>query len=261
MPVQTHIDQARTRVQAEQESIDAKLDAIDGFVDRIRDLSTAPTPSMTDTTATGGGLVRVESATDDRCRTVRTAFAETIRPHSVADADEPNSLLETIRSEFSDGVAVALAPTSDTSFTAELKRAILSEADARRAETAVLRDALVREDSQLEAAGETVDEITGWIADADETPLADLGFEELKDRHEQLATYRARCEEVARRRQSFLDGATNNGTEVGVSHRSLGPYLYRDFPTDHPVLATIARLDDTCADCQRAVRDHLVRRV
>lgn len=75
MAVQTHIDQARTRVQAERETVDAKLDAIDGFIDRIGDLSTAPTPSATDTITAGGGLVRAESDPEDRCRTVRTVFA------------------------------------------------------------------------------------------------------------------------------------------------------------------------------------------
>jgi hypothetical protein len=33
------------------------------------------------------------------------------------------------------------------------------------------------------------------------------------------------------------------------------------FEVDHPVLATVARLDNTCKDCQRTVRDHLIRRV
>jgi hypothetical protein len=29
---------------------------------------------------------------------------------------------------------------------------------------------------------------------------------------------------------------------------------------DHPLLVTIARLEDACAECQRAVRRHLIRR-
>jgi hypothetical protein len=260
MSVQTYVDQARRRVQAEREAVAAKLAAIDGFVERIGDLSTASTPSTTEAIAAGGGLVRAESATEDRCRTVRTVFADTIRPHSVADVDESEPLLATIRSEFSDGVAVALAPTTETAFTAELKRAVLSEAAARRAETAVLRRALDREAGHLEAAGETVDDVTGWIADADETPLTDLGFEALQQRHETLARHRTRCDTLAERRQVFLNGTTNEGADTGIRHRVLVPYLYQEFPVDHPLLATAARLDATCAECRRAVRAHLVRR-
>jgi hypothetical protein len=260
MSAQTHIDRARTRVRAERETVDAKLDAIDAFIDQIGDLSTAPPPSTTETITAGGGPVRAESNPEDRCRTVRTVFAETIRPHSVADVDEPESLLETIRGELSEGIAVALAPTTDTRFTAELERAILSEAATLRAETDVLRRALVREDDHLETAGEAVDEITGWITDADETPLTDLGFGALQQRHETLARHRNRCDELAEQRQGFLRETTNEGIDVGIRHRTLVPYLYQEFPVDHPLLVTIARLDDACAECQRAVRQHLIRR-
>jgi hypothetical protein len=261
MPVQTHVDQARIRVEAEQRAVEAKLDSLGEFIDRIGDLPTTSLPSSPGgTLATGGGVVRVESTGEDRCQTVRTTFAETIRPHSVADVDGSEPLLETIRNELSDEIAVALAPTTDASFTSELKRAVLSEAATRRAESDVLRRALVREDSHLEMAGEAVDEITRWIVDSDETPLADLGFEALRGRHEALERHRHRCDTLAERRQEFLQGTTNQGVDVGIRHQRLVPYLYQDFPVDHPLLATIARLDEACAECQCAVRKHAIRR-
>jgi hypothetical protein len=261
MPVRTHIDQARTRVRAERETVDATLDAIDEFVDRIADLSPEPVPSTTTgTVATAGRLARTESVTEDRCRTARRIFAETIRPHCVADADDPEPLLETIRSELSDGVAVALASTTGTAFTPALERAILSAAATRRAETDVLRQALGREGDHLETAGAAVDEITGWIADADETPPTDLGFEALRQRHETLARHRERCDRLAERRQAFLRETTNEGVDAGIRHRRLVVSLYEDFPVDHPLLATVARLDAACVECQRTVRQHLTRR-
>jgi hypothetical protein len=261
MSVQTYVDQARTRARAEREAVVAKVDAIDEFVARVRDLSTAPAPSSgTETVATGGRLVQVRSASEDRCQTVRAAFAETVRPHSVADLDSSEPLLETIRQELSDDVAVALEPTTDTSFTGALKRAVLAEAATCRAGADVLRQALEREGGHLETAGEAVDDITGWIADADEKPLTDLGFEGLQRRHEALARHRDRCERLAAQRQAFLDETTSEGVEAGVRHRNLIRYLYRDLPVDHPLLATVASLDDACAECQRAVRQHLIRR-
>ncbi|WP_425499739.1 DUF7260 family protein [Halorarum halobium] len=120
--------------------------------------------------------------------------------------------------------------------------------------------ALEREAARLEDAGAVVDEITTWIAATDETPLSALDFDDLRARHETLAAHRERCAGLVRQRQAFLGSATSRGGEIGVSHRSLIPSVYRDFPVDHPLLATVARVDRTCAECQRAVRSHLVVR-
>jgi len=212
------------------------------------------------TTAGGATHISADASSADGCRTVRTAFAETIRPHSVADIDESESLLETIREEFTDAIAVALAPTSETSFTPELKQMLLAEARSRRSEATALQKALEREETHLDDAANTVNDAIAWIVDANETPLTDLGFDTLKQRHETLASHRDRCEEVAHDRQEFLRGTTNNGVDAGVRHRSLIPYLYQDFPVDHPVLATVATLESTCRECQRTVRNHLIRR-
>jgi hypothetical protein len=261
MSVETHIQRARTRVQAERDAVDARAGAYDAFIDRVRDVPTAPTPSATPkATAAAGALSRGGASTDDRCRTVRNAFAETVRPHSIDDVDEPESLLETVQDELSDSIAVALAPTTEPSFSPGVKDAVVSVASTRRTEATVLRRALVREDTRLERAGELVDDVTGWITRADESPLSDLGFGALKRRHETLASYRDRCDARAERRQEFLRGTTNEGVDIGIRHRRLVSYLYEDFPVEFPVLATIVRLDAVCAKCQRAVRRHLVRR-
>jgi len=262
MSVNTYIDQARTRVQAEQEAVEKKREAYETFLDRVADVQadTAPSP-LSGMTATTGTHRAVDSPSDDRCRTVRTVFAETIRPHSIDDIDSSESLLETIQEEFTDTIAVALAPTTEASFTPNLKQTIITEAQARHSEATALRKTLEREQQQLERAGDAIDDITAWAADVDETPLTDLDFDALAHQHERLEVHRTRCEELAHQRQDFLQGATNNSIEVGVSHRSLVPCLYQDFPVGHPVLATVVRLDDTCKDCQRTVRDHLTRRV
>ena len=112
-------------------------------------------------------------------------------------------------------------------------------------------------DEQAEQAG--CGQVTATVESV-EAAVTNLGFGALQRRHETLASHRDRCEELARERQVFLEGTTNDGIDVGVRHRSVLPYLYQDFPVDHPVLATAAELDQTCWECQRAVRDHLVRR-
>jgi len=177
----------------------------------------------------------------------------------VGDGDPPPTV-DAIRAEFTDSIATALTPESRTTFGGRLERALLEEVRTRRAETAVLERALEREAHSLEAAADTVEGVVGWIVETDETPLTELGFEALRDRHETLADHRSACRTLLRERQSLIAATTNERGEVGLHHRTLLRSLYEDVPVEYPVLSTVLRLVETCASCQRAVRDHLVRR-
>lgn len=262
MAVDTHVERARSRARAEREAIDDKLAAYEAFVRRVAETPpNRPPPSVAGITTDGGATHRPADASSDGCRSVRTAFDETIRPHSVADVDDAEPLLETVREEFTDGVAAALAPTTGATFTPELKELVLAEARSRRSEATAVQRALDREEAHLDGAAERVDAVVEWLVDANETALSDLGFDALRRRHETLAGHRDRCAAAARDRQEFLAGAANGGSGAVVGGQSLVQYLYWGFPVDHPVLATVAKLDATCRECQRAVRDHLVRRV
>lgn len=155
---------------------------------------------------------------------------------------------------------MALAPTTDSALTGELQSAVITRCRTRRHELRAIDAALGHEIEHLDGAVEAVTSVTDWLVDTNETPLTDLGFDALRTRHEALATHRERCEEVAVERQAFLRRTTSWNAQAGVSHRRLVERLYRAFPVDFPVLATVVRLEDVCADCQRIVRDHLTRR-
>lgn len=264
--IRTHIDDARDRVAAEQEALDAKITAVETFVDRVEAITpdstaaTQATASQGIATATATGLQTGGSQTEG-CANVREAFAETIRPHSVADIEASEPLLETISAELTDSIAVGLAPTANTPLSPGLKRAVISEAESRQTEIEVMCQTLDSEANLLAEAAETVEEITAWIADADETPLSELDFEELRERHERLEGHRERCADLATDRQIFLRETTSEGVETGIRHEHIIPQLYEDFPVEYPVLSTASRLEGLCRDCQRAVRDHLTRRV
>lgn len=260
MNVDTHVDRARRRVRSEREAVDAKIEAFEAFLGRIEELSAEPNLAASSATTAVGTQPHVTAGGEGRCRQVRTAFAETIRPHSVDDTDGAESLLETIREEFTETIAVALVPTTDAPFTPGLKGAIVAQAEARRAEATAFARALDRETDQLDAAGDAADEITGWIDRSEEPPPSAVGFNALKLRHETLDRHRTRCETLARDRQEFLEETTNNGIEAGIRHRQLVPYLYGPLSVDHPVLATVVRLDAACEEYQRVLRDHLTRR-
>ena len=243
MPSHTSIDDALTRVQTEQDAIEAKRDAIDQFIHRVEDCSPTPSPAAaTGATATVGLTPQRSQGSTNQCQAVRQAFAETIRPHSLDDVDDSESLHETIQAELSESIAVALAPTTKTTFSPQLKQAVLSKSHVRRAAAENFLRSLDREASELVDARDLVEEITGWIARVDETPLTQLGFEGLRTRHETLAAYRSRCEALAGHRQDFLNGATSHGETIGVSHSDLVEYAYQDFSAGRPVLATTARL-------------------
>ena len=113
-------------------------------------------------------------------------------PHALDEIEGTESVHAAIGNELSEELAVTLAPTTDATFSATLKQALVGEAESRRAETAVLVRALGREVDQLRRAESLVEEVTGWIARAEETPLTALGFDALHERHERLAGYRDR---------------------------------------------------------------------
>jgi hypothetical protein len=261
MPVEIHVHDAAERVEYEREAVDEKRTAYERFLDSVADVPAESVASRSADSTTALGQPLSESSSSGGCRAVRRAFAETVRPHSVADVDGDEALLATIRHELGESVALALAPTTDAPLSPQVRSAVVEGAEARKTGAEALSRALEREATDLRRVMETVESVTDWIETAEETPLSALGFDALAARHGALADHREACDARARERQSFLDDSTGSAAAVAVEHRSLLPYLYQDLPHDHPALTTLARLDDVCASCQRTVRDHLVRRV
>ncbi|APW97304.1 hypothetical protein CHINAEXTREME_05740 [Halobiforma lacisalsi AJ5] len=274
------LENATARVTDEREAVSGKLSAVDRFakgvdaLPAVAAMSSSPAPA-TARVADGGRAVPASSvatvrsgpiadgeAVDaDRRADVRDLFAETIRPYSVADVDDAEPLSATIAEELGDDVAVALAPSTDRRFTADLKQVVLSATRQRRAELEAMERALDTEAESLRSSADAVVEICAWLLEADETPLSDLGFEALCRRHDRLAEHRATCRRLLERRQSVLGETAASGATAGLLHRSLVTYLYRDLPSAYPVLSTVVRLLERCRECQRVVRDHLTRRV
>lgn len=262
--IETHVDRARETVAREREVLAEERAAYEQFRRRVADVSTAEArPTVSASTSLGGVAARTSTADtgDTACTTVREAFGETVRPHSVDDVGSDEPLLETIREELGDGVALALAPTTDPGFTPRTKEAVLSATGERRHAIDATTDALDDEAESLRAVGEAVGEITQWLGEAEETPLSSLDFDALRERHERLSSYRERCAALLDDRQELLDQTTGRNVGAGVGHRWLVRYLYQSFPVVYPVLSTLTRLYGLLGECQRAVRDHLTRRV
>jgi hypothetical protein len=250
----TPIHDARERVAAERSSVAEKADELATFRSRLDSIS--PTQvTQESATQTVSGPMTATSGTDRRS-TVRSAFAETVAPHTDGD-----STLAAIRTELGDGVALALAPTTQTAFTPELRSQVFAATQSRRRELDVTTQALDREADQVEAALEPVEGLLAWLQTTDRTPLSELAFEALRARHDRLTEWDSRLETVGERRQAFLHGTTSDSGRVGVDNHDLVLSVYDDFAVDHPVLATVTELQGVLADCRTVVRDHLVRRV
>ncbi|AXR79702.1 DUF7260 family protein [Natrarchaeobaculum sulfurireducens] len=268
MTVRTPVHESIDRVADEREHLEGYLTAIDRFASGVRELSvSSPSNSAATPRRPDGGVVlagRSRWRTDqpsDRCEQVRDLFADTIYPYSVADLEEPEPLLETIAEEFGTDVAVALSPATDSQFSPTVKRATLAATSDRRDRCLAFQQAVAREADSLESAALTVESITDWLARADETPLLNLDFDALRTRHETLTEHRERCRALLADRQLTLQRTASHHASAGVRQRSVTEYLYSEFPSSYPVLSTTLRLEGVCAACQRAVRDHLTRRV
>jgi hypothetical protein len=243
----------RERVAAERSAVAARADGLETFADRLESLSPTRATRKRTTQTVGGQLTT--GGGGDRRSAVRDAFAETVGPHAEAD-----STLGAVRTELGDGVALALAPTTQTVFTPELRSQLLAATRERMDELAVTGLALRREAGQVESVADTVTDLVTRLQTADETPLSALGFDALRARHDRLDAWERELAAAAERRQSFLHGTTSDSGRVGVTNRDLVRSLYEDFAAEYPALSTVADLHGTFEDCRSAVRDHLVRR-
>jgi hypothetical protein len=257
-----HIADAQRCVDDEDQAVDDRLSAINRFLSRVSSLQTArPTSTQPRATASGHTANRTAPADDDVCRTVRTIFDETIGAESTQDLEHSESTVTTMSEELSEPVAFTLASSSNGSFTEEVKQEVLSQATSRKKETKVLKHVVEQERSLLAEMRSLSEDLSATRSEIDSECFETLGFPELQAHHETLDTYRTQCAEFATRRQSFLQDTTERLPHSEISHQTFVLYLYQDLEINHPILATIADCDASCAATQRAIRDQLIRTV
>lgn len=260
--VETYIDDALARVGRERGHFEDRLAAVEQFQREVREIQPA-VGQPGGPPATDGGVGPVSAGAGisgtKRCKQVRELFAETVYVNSVTDTDE--SLLETISEELGETISLALAPGTDQQFTPTIKQSVLSASAERQAEIESMQQALDAERESLATVREGIEEITTWLSEADQTPLLDLNFEQLHERHDKLDSYLQQCERLSDGRQHHVHGTTSQAGAAGVDHHQLVQFLYQSFPVTYPVLATLANLEEICRTGKRRVRDHLVRRV
>ena len=264
MSIETHIDSALTRAKQEQTHIEAESKAYERFLSGVTSLSPQPAAAPVTTPSAAGGTVSVpagsqpDAATTDADR-VRELFAETVRPHSVADLDTEEPLLKTIREELGDSLAVILASETNAGVSPQVQSAICLKSQQRLQELKTMRSVVDQEYESLQAADNDYQTASKWVEEHNQTSLAELEFSELQRRHEQLSTHRNRCEERLLARQETIHSMTSRDAQVSFKHDSLLTYLYQEFSISYPVLSTVTRLHTLLADCQQSVCNNLTR--
>ena len=273
MTVQLRTHAAIERADAERGRAGEKAAAYRQFADRVEGVlgngeaanGTTANDGSTDgpvaasamrQSQTGGALAvsGASRAASPDTEAVREAFAATVLPHADAETTE-----RALADELSTDLAAALSPAAG-GLSSGLGARLLERVSERHRECQLLSKAIEDERERLEAVAAELDAVTSWVADADETPLLQLGFEELRERHERLERHRETCDGLARERQAARRGTRNDGL-TGIRRCELLALLYEGFADDNPVLADLARLDDVLAECQRSVRRHLCARV
>lgn len=262
----TILDDALDRVSSERTVMRDLRTAFDQFESEVRQLAPASSGGHA-RHVTDGGVIPVSNTVadagggTDRCRRVCDLFAETVHPHSTDSVEGDEPVLETIRDELGGELALALAPTTGTGFDETVKQGLLSATRQRQTELDAVTDALAAEAESLRSARTAVTSMAEWLESADSESLLSLGFTALRDRHETLVAFEERTETLLRDRQRHLQASTGANATVGLTHLSLAEYLYGSFASTHPVLSVLTRLLNYVGQSQRAIRDHLVRRV
>lgn len=250
---------AAARVESELEHVAAKSKAFRRFERTVSETAPLDRRAVAGGRPATGGTLATAGGGDDRCRRLRERFLETVHPHSLDDIDGGEPVAATIREELGDEAALALAPNGGNRFTPGVKRGVLSAIETRRRELRTLEGALERERESLREVGDARGSMVDAIETFGDRRLLEFGFEELRERHERLADYRTRCDRLAAERQDLLDSTTGREARTGLAHRGLVEYLYES--PGYPALDALVRLDRGCAAGQRALRDHLCRRV
>ncbi len=262
---ETHLAEALQLVTTEQEKINDKLKAFDRFAVEVSRISVRPEIGSTVTTTMHNGnqqplSVATQSIPDNdpRIQKVRSLFAKIVRPHSLEDIEQPEPLLVTIREEFSEEIALRLAPSTSQQFTKNLKSAILSSADQCQSDLKAMDKGLTVEKQNLKKAISISKKINDWLISKPKN-FEQEDFETLKNQHEQLDDFRNQCEQLAVDRQSMIHTKTNNTLSANMSHTILIDYLYQPLPVTYPILSASVQMADTCDTRQRVIRKYLTQ--
>lgn len=181
---------------------------------------------------------------------VQTAYRETVMavPHFDSQYDE--SLAEHVASELGDELAAAL--TQSTNFHPDLKRALLDVSRTAVDNRDAVLGILEKEHDDLERKERKCSQMLNEVDAVRSRARARPEFDALRHTRERVSALQERTDALAVERQKFLRFSAEPDS-CGFEDAAL--YLYADWDSPYPVLATVARIGAQIEETKATV-DH-----
>ena len=238
-----HVPAALEELAAERRALRAEQDAFSDFRARVGTLeavSTAPAGSVgtqaVSLTAPGTAVADLEP--------VREAYRETVMAVSHYAEQYGESLATNVAQEL--GPTLARAVVSDQPLSPPLKEALLAASREARLDRQPVIAALDREMAALDDAESRLDALERRRRSVLDRPPLECSYDGLIARWQRLGDVADDCARLCRERQSQLDDERLRSSDADPD--SIGAYVYRHLPVDHPViadaLAVLARIEE-----------------
>ncbi|MFC7200753.1 DUF7260 family protein [Halospeciosus flavus] len=234
---------ARETLDREREILDDEIAAFDAFRRRVRSLeSISSDASRTDGQVDVNQSTIVPTIGYDAKRSVspiQEVYLDTVMAVAHYDEEYGEGWFESVATEFNPELASALRDTSGVP--EYLKQQFLTAARRARDSRKRVRDRLDREESILDEAATEIAAIRTELIAIESRPFPDCSPAEVERLRDDLDALRARCHEVAKRRQN---GDWHQRSPSSSTVPSFNEYLYTETTSSHPVLREIAQVSD-----------------
>lgn len=235
--VRTYLTAAQGRLERELAEVAAERAAYQSFACEVADLRVQQT---TATATTPQSLRSVESG-GTSIDAVKSSFEGTVMAVDHYDDIYGEPWLVHLASEFTEDLAVRLqgGGTLNDPLKQALRQQALEAADRR----GDLIQVLTAEQSAVDEATETVEEIETSLDEVGAVVSDDRPFDELADAYDDLEAVRERTDRLVHRRQRQIHRESRSGL-WGATDVTLQEYVYGSTSKTYPVLAAGLELSD-----------------
>ncbi|WP_224926124.1 DUF7260 family protein [Saliphagus infecundisoli] len=252
------LPQVRDICAEESTRTSRETQAFDRFVNRVKNIETAPVSTAPPQTTTGHATAPVvaspmESGLDE----IREAYRDTVMAVPHYEEDYGESLVDNVSEEFSSEIATVL--TDGGQLTPPVQRAIITQACESRENRNQFAEIISEEEQSLKTADRDLTSILSDLDHLTDRSFPDQSYTDLETMWQQSRGLEDRIEAVLADRQAAIRSIAT-GTRF-TDHSALSEYLYHSLSTTQPVLEDCARVATQVKTAQSVVIDSLTRRV
>lgn len=235
--VVTYLTGARDRIERELAEVAAEQAAYRTFAYEVANLSVQQTTA----TATTPQSLRSVDSGGTSIDAVKSSFERTVMDVDHYDDIYGEPWLVHLASEFNENLAVRLQ--GGGRLNEPLKQALRQQALEAADRREDLIQVLTSEQSAVDEATETVEEIETSLDEVADVLVDDRSFDDLADAYEDLETVRERTNRLVHRRQRQIHRESRSGL-WGATDVTLQEYVYGPASKTYPVLAAGLELSD-----------------